>query len=116
MPSALSSALVAREREPEKEAAIGSARHAVGKTLRTLGRARTRRSRCSRPPFGGCARRRAGLLAFREELAEESAAVARNHDAREQARLAIPLLEADEPSFADDEERRMRLASLAAET
>ena len=42
---------------------------------------------------------------FHEELAEDYAAVGRLDDAREQARLAIPLLEAADPSFAEDAER-----------
>ena len=87
----------------------------MGKTLRTLGRTD------EAIPLLETAVRWAARVDkpdgwFHEELAEEYAAVARNDDAREQARLAIPLLEADDPSFADDEERRMRLASLAAET
>jgi len=107
-------ALAAREREPEKEAAIEIARYAVGKTLRALERtdeaiplletAVAWAARVDRPDGW-----------FHEELAEEYAAVGRSDDAREQARLAIPLLEADDPSFAD-EERRTRLAALAAET
>jgi tetratricopeptide (TPR) repeat protein len=108
-------ALAAREREPEKEAAIEIARYAVGKTLRALERADEAiplletavawAARVDRPDGW-----------FHEELAEEYAAVGRSDDAREQARLAIPLLEADDPSLADDEERRTRLAALAAET
>ena len=107
-------ALVAREREPEKDEAIEIARYAVGKTLRALGctgeaiplleTAVAWAARVDRPD---------GRL--HEELAEEYAVVGRTDDARQQARLAIPLLEADDPSFADDEERRTRLAALAAE-
>jgi tetratricopeptide (TPR) repeat protein len=107
-------ALTAREREAEKEAAIEIARYAVGKTLRALGRADEAiplleiavawAARVERPDGW-----------FHEELAEEYAAARRSADARAQARLAIPLLEADDPSFADDEERRTRLAALAAE-
>jgi len=108
-------ALAAREREPEREAAVEIARYAVGKTLRALERADEAiplletavawAARVDRPDGW-----------FHEELAEEYAAVGRSDDTREQARLAIPLLEADDPSFADDEERRTRLAALAAET
>ncbi len=50
---------------------------------------------------------------FHEELAEEYAAAGRSDDARAQAQLAIPLLEADDPSFADDAERSQRLRELA---
>jgi tetratricopeptide (TPR) repeat protein len=106
-------ALAAREREPEKEAAIEIARYAVGKTLRALERADEAiplletavawAARVDRPDGW-----------FHEELAEEYAALGRAADASEQARLAIPLLERDDPSFADDVARRERLAGLAA--
>ena len=49
-----------------------------------------------------------------EELAEEYAGLGRAADASEQARLAIPLLERDDPSFPDDVARRERLGVLAA--
>ena len=106
-------ALEAREREPENEAAIEIARYAVGKTLRALGRAGEAISllenavawteRVNKPDGW-----------FHEELAEEYAARGRAADAAEQARLAIPLLERDDPSFPDDVARRERLAVLAA--
>jgi tetratricopeptide (TPR) repeat protein len=51
---------------------------------------------------------------FHEELAEEYAAVARDEDARAQAALAIPLLERDDPSFAEDAERHARLVELTS--
>ena len=50
---------------------------------------------------------------FHEELAEEYAAVGRDNDARRQATLAMPLLERDDPSFANDDGRRARLGDLA---
>jgi tetratricopeptide (TPR) repeat protein len=107
-------ALDAREREPENEAAIEIARYTVGKTLRALGRAD------AAIPLLETAVAWATQLEspdgwFHEELAEEYATVGRSDDAGEQARLAIPLLEADDPSFAGDEERRARLAALAVE-
>jgi hypothetical protein len=49
-----------------------------------------------------------------EELAAEYAAVGRDADARAQAALAIPLLERDDPSLAEDVERSGRLAALAS--
>ncbi len=107
-------ALAAREREPENEAAIEIARYAVGKTLRALGRAEEAiplletavewATRVDKPDGW-----------FHEELAEEYAALGRSDDAGVQARLAIPLLEADDPSFADDEQRRTRLTALAVQ-
>jgi tetratricopeptide (TPR) repeat protein len=105
-------ALRAREREPEKEAPIEIARYAVGKTLRALGRAEEAIPMLQTAV--AWAERSGGPDGwFHEELAEEYAAVGRTDDACEQARLAIPLLEADDPSFADDDERSARLASYA---
>ncbi len=94
-------ALRARERDPANASAIEIARYAVGKTLRALGRAQEAiplleqavawAEREGRPDGW-----------FHEELAEEYAAVGRPEDAREHARRAISLLEAQDPSFADD--------------
>ena len=52
---------------------------------------------------------------FHEELAEEYAALGRANEAREQARLAVPLLLEADPSFAGDGGRAARLRSLAAD-
>ncbi|HEX4747297.1 MAG TPA: tetratricopeptide repeat protein [Gaiellaceae bacterium] len=101
-------ALAAREREPEKRGPIEIARYSVGKTLRALGRSAeaiplleqaVAWAESTGSPDGW----------FHEELAEEYAAVERVDEAREQARLAIALLERDDPAFA---ERRERLDSL----
>ena len=101
-----------RERDPENPAAIEIARYAVGKTLRGLGRAgeaipllerATAWAEAEGAPDGW----------FHEELAEEYAAVGRLDDARVQALLAVPILERDDPSFADDAGRRARLDTLA---
>ena len=106
-------ALRAREHRPEDSAAIAIARFAVGKALRALGRSSeavplleqaVAWAEQSRTPDGW----------FHEELAEEYAAVGRAADAREQALLAIPLLDAADPSFAGDVERSLRLRELAA--
>ena len=105
-------ALRARERDPENEVAIELGRYAVGKALRALGRpdealplleAAVAWAQRAGNPDGW----------FHEELAEEYAAVGRAADARAQARLAIPLLESDDPSFAEDDARRHRLDALA---
>ena len=109
---AFEQALHAREREPEHPAAIEIARYAVGKTLRALGRAP------EAIPFledavGSAARRNAPDGWLHEELAEEYAAVGRDDDAREEARLALPLLEAADPSFTEDAKRTHRLTALA---
>ena len=102
-------ALAARERTPDEPGPVEIARYAVGKTLRALGRSNdaiplleraVAWAETSGAPDGW----------FHEELAEEYAAIGRLDEAREQAGLAIPLLERDDPSFAD---RRGRLEELA---
>ncbi len=104
-------ALVVRELEPDEPEPIEIARYAVGKALRALGRSEDAIPQLERAvkwatdqgaPDGW----------FHEELAEEYAAVGRTDDAREQARLAIPLLESGDPSFMEDEQRRSRLVAL----
>lgn len=106
-------ALEERRREPESDAAIEIARYAVGKTLRALGRPHeavplleqaVAWAESVRAPDGW----------FHEELAEDYAALGRESDAREQARRALPLLEAD-PAFGKDRERASRLRRLAGE-
>jgi tetratricopeptide (TPR) repeat protein len=106
-------ALDAREREPEKEEPIAIAKYAVGKALRGLGR-----SEEAIPLLEQAADWAAGNGTpdpwFHEELALEYADVDRLEDAREQARLAIPLLEAADASFTDESDRKARLEALAA--
>lgn len=105
-------ALTARECDPSNRSAIEIARYAVGRTLRALGRAEeaiplleqaVAWAESEGTPDGW----------FHEELAEEYAAVGREADASAQARLAIPLLEAADPSFTEDDERANRLRRLA---
>jgi tetratricopeptide (TPR) repeat protein len=88
------------------------ARYAVGKALRALGR----------PDDAAALLERAVAWAkasgapdgwFHEELAECYAVLGRDEDAREQARLALPLLERDDPSLAGDADRANRLRLLA---
>jgi tetratricopeptide (TPR) repeat protein len=107
-------ALRAREADPADPGAIEIARYAVGKTLRALGRTEeavalleqaTAWATSEGAPDGW----------FHEELAEEYAAVGRESDAREQARLAVPLLLDADPSFADDGDRVARLRSIAGD-
>ena len=85
-----------RARPRATATALALARYAVGKTLRALGRSdeaipllelAVEWSESAGAPDGW----------FHEELAEEYAAVGRADDARTQARLAIPLLETDDP-------------------
>ena len=107
--AAFERARAARERAPGNADGVELAAYAVAKTLRTLGRAdeavplmeQTVASAEGRDHEDGW---------YHEELAEAYEAVGRHTDAREQARLAIPLLERDDPSFA---ERRNRLLELA---
>jgi len=105
-------ALGARERDPSKLREIEIARYALGKALRALGRPAeaallleraVARTAAADQPDGW----------FHEELAEDYAAVGRTKDAAEQAAIALPLLEADDPSFAEDGERATRLRHLA---
>ena len=105
-------ALRARERDPANAAGVEVARYAVGKTLRALGRSEeavpllelaVAWAEAEGAPDGW----------FHEELAEEYAAVGRTGDAHQQARLAVPLLERDDPSLIEDTARRTRLESLA---
>jgi len=105
-------ALAAREEDPGNGAAIALARYAVGKALRALGRSdeavtvleqAVAWAESEDAPDGW----------YHEELALEYDAIGRAHDAREQARLAIPLLEQADPSFPEDSERSGRLRALA---
>jgi tetratricopeptide (TPR) repeat protein len=105
-------ALRARERDPAHPAAIELALYAVGKTLRALGRAQEAVPLLERA-VDSAARRKAPDGWLHEELAEEYAALARIDDAGEQARLALPLLEANDPSFGDDARRAGRVRTLA---
>jgi len=107
-------ALAAREADPGNRAGIELARYAVGKNLRALGRSAeavpllkqaTAWAIESGTPDGW----------FHEELAEEYAAIGRDEDASEHARLALPLLLEADPSFAEDVERSARLRQLAGE-
>ncbi|HEY6113554.1 MAG TPA: tetratricopeptide repeat protein [Gaiellaceae bacterium] len=105
-------ALAARERDPANGDGVALARYGVGKTLRAVGRAddaipllehAVEWASSESGPDGW----------FHEELAEAYAAVGRTDDAHAQARLAIPLLERDDPSFAEDAGRTARLDDLA---
>jgi tetratricopeptide (TPR) repeat protein len=105
-------ALRVREREPAHAAAIEIARYAVGKTLRALGRA-PEAIPLLEDSVDSATRRNAPDGWLHEELAEEYAAVGRAGEAREQARLAIPLLEAADPSFVADPDRSERIRTIA---
>jgi tetratricopeptide (TPR) repeat protein len=105
-------ALAARERDPDNRAAIEIARYAVGKTLRALGRIDDAIPLLERAVAWAESEGKPDGW-FHEELAVEYTAVGRTEDARCQAQLAVPLLEAADPTFAADAERSARLRSLA---
>ncbi len=109
---AFEQAVVARERDPENAAAIEIARYAVGKTLRALDRA-DEAVPLLEEAVASTTRRGAADGWLHEELAEDYASVGRLDDARVHARLAIPLLTAQDPSLADDAARSTHLRSLA---
>jgi tetratricopeptide (TPR) repeat protein len=112
--SAFERALEVRERSPERPAEIEIARYAVAKALRGLGRPADAVplleqaiawARSQGSPDGW----------FHEELAESYAALGRYENAREQARLALPLLLGADKSFEPHGERATRLRTLAGE-
>jgi tetratricopeptide (TPR) repeat protein len=104
-------ALAARERTPESPEPIALARYAVGKALRALGRPDEAIPLLEQAvAWAEGAGRPDGW--YHEELAEEYAAAGRLDDASEHASRAIPLLESDDPSFAENAERRARLEAL----
>jgi tetratricopeptide (TPR) repeat protein len=112
--SAFERALEVRERSPDRPGEIEIARYAVAKTLRALGRPAdavpllqqaVAAARSQGSPDGW----------FHEELAESYAALGRDEDAREQARLALPLLLEADKSFEPHGERAARLRKLAGE-
>jgi tetratricopeptide (TPR) repeat protein len=110
---AFRAALAARERDPDNADGIELALYAVGKTLRALGRSAEAVPLLQRA-VASAARRGHEDGWYHEELAEEYASVGRHEDAREQAKLAIPLLERDDPTLAEDTERRERLSELVS--
>jgi tetratricopeptide (TPR) repeat protein len=105
-------ALRVREREPEHAAAIEIARYAVGKILRALGRA-PEAIPLLEDAVDSATRRNAPDGWLHEELAEAYATVGRAGEAREQASLAIRLLETADPSFVADPDRSERLRTIA---
>ncbi len=105
-------ALAARERDPANADGIELALYAVGKTLRASGRSDEAVPMLERALASAAGRGHEDGW-FHEELAEEYAALGRVDDAREQARLALPLLERYDPSLVGDDGRVSRLRALA---
>jgi tetratricopeptide (TPR) repeat protein len=112
--AAFRGALEARERDPERPYEIQIARYAVAKALRALGRPQEAAGLLEDAVAWT---RRAGKPDgwFHEELAESYAAAGRGRDAREHARLALPLLQEADASLASDPERVERLRHLAGD-
>lgn len=105
-------ALECRMAEPGNESAIEVARYAVAKTLRSLGRAFDAVPLLQRAvAWADSVGEPDGW--FHEELAEVYAALGREAEAGEQARLALPLLTDADPSFTNNAERIARLRFLA---
>ena len=106
-------ALAARLDDPDNGSATALARYAVGKALRALDR--TDEAIAQLELAVEWAERTGSPDGwYHEELALAYGDAARTEEAEEQARLALPLLETDDPSFAEDRARRARLDSLAA--
>jgi tetratricopeptide (TPR) repeat protein len=100
-------ALASRERDDPRPYARATARYAVGKALRALGRgdeAAAALEQC----LAWAAEAGVEDAYFHEELAEDYAALGRSADAREQARRALELTSED-----DDPSRIGRLRELA---
>jgi tetratricopeptide (TPR) repeat protein len=111
---AFAQALDARLRDPERSYEIAIARYAVAKALRAL----------DRPAEAAAQSEQAVRWAeendkrdgwFHEELGEDYAALGRDEDAADQARLALQLLREQDPSLAEDPDRLARLEQLAEE-
>jgi tetratricopeptide (TPR) repeat protein len=106
-------ALAARLDGPDNGSAIALARYAVGKALRALDRTDEAIAQLELA-VEWAERGGAPDGWYHEELALTYGDAGRGEEAAEQARLALPLLETDDPSFAEDRARRARLDSLAA--
>jgi tetratricopeptide (TPR) repeat protein len=106
---AFEGALAAREHDPQNAEALAFARYAVAKALRALGRPAEAAPQLEQAVAWT---REVGAPDgwYYEELAEIYAALGRTEDAREQARRALPLLEANTDTDAD---RLSRLRELA---
>jgi tetratricopeptide (TPR) repeat protein len=110
--AAFERALAARLEDPGNASAIALARYAVGKALRALGRADDAVPQLEQAVAWAEAEGAPDGW-YHEELALEYDASGRTEDAREQARLAVRLLERDDPAFPDDVQRAARMRELA---
>lgn len=105
-------ALAAREREPGERYPIEIARFAVARTLRALGRS-SEAIPLLEQAVAWAVEEGTSDGWFHEELALGLADVGRVDEAREQAKVAVALLDDADPSFPEDPERRPRLVELA---
>jgi tetratricopeptide (TPR) repeat protein len=105
-------ALEHRERDPDNQEAIAVGRYAVARALQALGRHDEAAAELElaiawteleEAPDGW----------YHEALAESSAALGRDDDARSNSRLALTLLPEADPSFEEDAERIARLRDFA---
>jgi tetratricopeptide (TPR) repeat protein len=112
--AAFERALAAREEDPGSPEPIALARYAVGRALRALGR-----SDEAVPYLEQAVAWAEGEGApdgwYHEELALEYAALGREAEAAEQARLALPLLRGADPDFSEDGARATTLRGLAGD-
>ncbi|MGN6797270.1 MAG: hypothetical protein ACTHKS_03895 [Gaiellaceae bacterium] len=90
-------ALASRERDDDRPSAVETARYAVGKALRAVGRADEAAATLERCVAWAA---EAGVKDgyFHEELAEDYAALGRDAEAAEQATVALGLISEDEAS------------------
>src|SRR4051812_22833475 len=88
-------ALASRERDDPRPYAVASARYAVAKALRTVGRA-DEAAALAEQCVSWAAEAGVEDDYFHEELAEDYAALGRHVDAREQAERALALISADD--------------------
>jgi tetratricopeptide (TPR) repeat protein len=112
---AFSKALEVREQAGDPTS-IHLARHAVGTALRALERPAEAAAELEQAVAWAEAEPSAGADVrgwIHEELAEDYAALGRDAEAREQARVALQLLETADPAFSEDAERVTRMRLLA---
>jgi tetratricopeptide (TPR) repeat protein len=105
-------ALEHRERDPDNQEAIAVGRYAVARALQALGRHDEAAAELELA-IAWTELKEAPDGWYHEALAESSAALGRDDDARSNSLLALSLLPAADPSFEEDTERVARLRDLA---
>jgi tetratricopeptide (TPR) repeat protein len=103
------------ERGPDQRAEAEITRYAIARTLRARGQAEEAAPLLERViAWAESAGNADGW--YHEELAETYAAIGRDGDACAQARLALPLLRANDPAFVPGSDRHRRLIDLSGDT